>query len=285
MQTALETYIETIEEFRRRRVESLLGDFGFFTLAGLFWLAEGENTFGRGRENDIVLPSGVSPDEIPRVVGVFHLQNGVVTVEIVPGVQVLDHDDQPVTAQVMQTDATDAPDYLFLGNLALLILQRGERLAVRLYDKEHSARKNFAGLRWYPVDPSCRLTAEFIPCDPPKMLTIVDAVGTVTEQPSPGAAQFDWQGATYRLDALDRGDRLFYIFADAGNGQTTYGAGRFLYSAKPENGTVELDFNRATNPFCAYTPYGTCPLPPDQNRLPFVVEAGEMDYIAPAATA
>jgi uncharacterized protein len=41
---------------------------------------------------------------------------------------------------------------------------------------------------------------------------------------------------------------------------------------------VVWDFNLATNPFCAYTPYATCPLPPPDNRLPFRIEAGEKIY-------
>jgi hypothetical protein len=87
-----------------------------------------------------------------------------------------------------------------------------------------------------------------------------------------------WQGREYRLDAQTRGNRLFYNFRDATNGHSTYGAGRFLYSSLPQNGKVVLDFNMATNPFCAYTPYATCPLPPPQNSLGFSVEAGEMIY-------
>ena len=55
---------------------------------------------------------------------------------------------------------------------------------------------------------------------------------------------------------------LFYIFRDQTSAKETYGAGRFLYSAMPEDGQVVLDFNKAYNPPCAFTPYATCPLPP-----------------------
>ena len=63
----------------------------------------------------------------------------------------------------------------------------------------------------------------------------------------------------------------------------TYGAGRFLYTPLPDHGLTQpgelvLDFNRAQNPPCAYTPYATCPLPPPQNRLPIPILAGQQRY-------
>jgi hypothetical protein len=95
---------------------------------------------------------------------------------------------------------------------------------------------------------------------------------------SPGYVRFSWQGADYCLDAQQRGERLFFNFGDATNGDATYPAGRFLFADTAQQGKVTLDFNQATNPFCAYTPYATCPLPPAQNRLPIRIEAGEMNY-------
>ena len=96
----------------------------------------------------------------------------------------------------------------------------------------------------------------------------------------PGALVFDLDGQSYRLDAvLETGEvDLFIIFADRTNGTETYGAGRFLYAAPPANGRTVLDFNKAYNPPCAFTPFATCPLPPRQNRLPVRVTAGEKKY-------
>jgi hypothetical protein len=57
---------------------------------------------------------------------------------------------------------------------------------------------------------------------------------------------------------------------------TTYPANRSLaIDAPAADGSVVLDFNRATNLVCAYTDFATCPLPPAENRLPVAVEAGE----------
>lgn len=275
-----QSYRESVEAFRAARAESLLADGSFLTLAGLFWLEQGENPFGAeaGPENTILLPGGSAPARA----GVFRLDGDVVTVTLAPGVEAFDKDGAPVQTMQMKPDSSGTPDYLLLNQLAMLILQRGDRYAVRLFDNDHPARATFPGLRWYPIAPAFRLDARFVAYDPPKQLTIVDAVGTVGQQPSPGYVEFEWNGDTYRLDALDRGEKLFYIFADATNRTETYGAGRFLYSAKPQAGQLELDFNQATNPYCAYTPYATCPTPPKENRLPFAVQAGELNYHPPA---
>jgi len=267
-------YLTHVEEQRQQRVQELLKDFGFFTLAGLFWLAEGVNRFGTDPSNDIVLP----PQSAPNFCGHFRLENGRVMVEIVPDVKVTTREGEQVTSMTLQSDQQGTPDMLYLNDLAMLLLQRDDRFAIRLYDKQHVARQQFAGLRWYPVQPAYRLQADFIAYPSPKMLPIVEVIGYAYDAPSPGYAQFHWEGREVQLAAQARGDRLFYNFRDATNRDSTYGAGRFLYSDLPQDGKVVLDFNLATNPFCAYTPFATCPLPPSQNQLDFRVEAGEMVY-------
>ena len=79
------------------------------------------------------------------------------------------------------------------------------------------------------------------------------------------------------------GKTLFFILRDATSKTTTYNAARFLHTGLPDHGldqpgTLMLDFNRLENPACAYTPYATCPLPPEDNRLPVAIEAGEKRY-------
>lgn len=277
-----DTYMTVIESQRQKREQDLLKDIGFFTLAGFFWLQEGDNRFGTDATNDIVLPLNSAPG----YAGVIHFERGQVTaqvtvqvtVQVAAGVKVTTADGAPVTAMPLRTDQSGTPDYLHLGSLTMLILQRGDRCALRVYDKENPARKQFSGLKWYPVQSAYRIVADFVAYEPPKVLPIVEVIGYAYDAPSPGYARFTWEGREYRLDAQTRGNRLFFNFCDATNGDSTYGAGRFLYSELPHGDKVELDFNQATNPFCAYTPFATCPLPPRQNRLDFRVEAGEKVY-------
>jgi uncharacterized protein len=68
------------------------------------------------------------------------------------------------------------------------------------------------------------------------------------------------------------------MFGDTTNGKLSYGAGRFLYVKPPVKGVTILDFNKSYNPPCAFSHYATCPLPPQQNKLPLAIPAGELKY-------
>jgi uncharacterized protein (DUF1684 family) len=68
------------------------------------------------------------------------------------------------------------------------------------------------------------------------------------------------------------------MFKDGTSGNGSYPAGRFLYSEAPKDGKVWIDFNRAYNPPCAFTPYATCPLPNEQNKITALIEAGEKNW-------
>jgi uncharacterized protein len=86
---------------------------------------------------------------------------------------------------------------------------------------------------------------------------------------------FEVAGRTLSLEPTADGERLTFVFRDATAGAGTYGAGRFLDAEAPRDGRVVLDFNRAVNPPCAFTPHATCPLPRPENVLPVPVTAGE----------
>ena len=99
------------------------------------------------------------------------------------------------------------------------------------------------------------------------------------KSPSPGRAEFTIDGRKLSLEPVEEdADTLFFIFKDTTAGPETYGAGRFLYTPRPHDGKVVLDFNKAENPPCAFTPYATCPLPPPQNKLAIPIRAGEKKY-------
>jgi uncharacterized protein (DUF1684 family) len=74
---------------------------------------------------------------------------------------------------------------------------------------------------------------------------------------------------------------VLFVFRDRTSGRDSYGAGRFLTAAPAVDGRIRLDFNRAYNPPCAFTPFATCPLPPPDNWLPFAVPAGERKWVRP----
>jgi uncharacterized protein (DUF1684 family) len=276
--TPASTYESDLLEFRRRREVELLGDQSWFTLAGLFWLKRGENRFGSAADNDITLPSHSAPPHA----GVFVYDGTRVRVEALPGVALTSRGG-PVVQMEMRPRGVTAPDEVVLGELTMLVLQSGDRHAIRLYDRQHAARRHFAGLRWYPIQMEYCLEAMYTPHAAPQRLAIVNVVGDAISGVSPGMVSFVLRGQSYCLVAEQRGESLFFNFRDGTNGKTTYGGGRFLYASLPDNGVEQpgrlvVDFNRATNPYCGYTPYAICPVPPAENTLPIAIEAGEMAY-------
>jgi len=270
-------YVHEIEAWRRERLQRLTADGGWLTVAGLSWLKPGANRFGTDAANEIVLPAGSAPARAGR----FVLEGGRVRVEADAGVAVT-LAGKPVTRATLRSDAGGAePDVLSLGALTLQIIDRGGRLGVRIKDMKSPARARFKGLSYFPIDPRYRVVATFVPHPKPVTLNVPTVLGTVEQMPSPGTASFARDAARgaprLRLDAvLEPGEtQLFFIFRDRTSGKTTYGGGRFLYADPPANGKVVIDFNRAYSPPCAFTPHATCPLPPENNRLPVAIEAGE----------
>ena len=163
------------------------------------------------------------------------------------------------------------------GDLTLSVIERGGRFAVRVKDKQSKYRKAFRGMKWFPVREEYRIAARWVAYPTPKAVPIVNIIGNRLEMPSPGYAVFSIGGREMRLEPVVENDtELFFIFRDRTAGKETYPGGRFLYTDLPRDGKVELDFNKAENPPCAFTPYATCPLPPKQNSLPARVEAGEL---------
>jgi len=269
-------YISEIDRWHEERIESLTRPDGWLTLAGLFWLSEGENTFGTDASNDIVFPAGKAPDFL----GSFFLRKGQVSMQIRPGVKVF-HDGRPVQSLVLKDDSDGAPSVLEAGPLSWCVIKRGDRFAVRLKDRESPTLREFEGIERFPVDRKWRVEARLEPYDPPKTIPVPTVIGTVIEEHSPGALVFEMDGRSFRLDPIAESSDtdLFLVFGDETNGIETYGGGRFLVVAKPDSaGFTSIDFNKAYNPPCAFTPYATCPLPPEQNRLPFRVTAGEKSY-------
>ncbi|HYH47513.1 MAG TPA: DUF1684 domain-containing protein [Thermoanaerobaculia bacterium] len=248
---------------------------GWFSLVGLYWLKEGENRIGSDPGSTVILPEG----RAPAVAGTLVRRGGAVRLEAAPGVP-LQIDGRPVTAADLVSDEKGKPTEVRLGSLGFFLIQRGERLGVRVRDSASPALASFQGLDNYPVDPAWRVSARFEPYQPPRPVAVPNILGDVEEQASPGAVVFERDGATHRLDALEGGEdgSLFLIFADATNQTETYGAGRFLDTAPPKDGQVVVDFNQSYNPPCAFTAFATCPLPPQQNRLALDVRAGEKKY-------
>jgi hypothetical protein len=120
-----------------------------------------------------------------------------------------------------------------------------------------------------------------VPYPDAKRIPILNVLGMMVQMESPGYVEFTLKGKQYRLEPVyetSKRENLFFLFRDLTSSAETYGAGRFLHAPLPDHGTVDLDFNRAYNPPCAFTAFATCPLPPSQNHLAVRIEAGELKY-------
>jgi len=271
-----ENEFEETLQWREKRLQNLQRDDGWLTLAGLFWLQEGENTFGSDPENDLVFPAG----KMPGSAGAFHVGAEGTIIEVFEGVPMVS-EGQPVSSLKLQSDAAGDPTMLEIGSLTFYLIERDGQLAIRLKDRENAVLKEFQGLEYFPIDPRWRVPARFEPYESAIPINVPTALGTTSRLISPGTLAFSIGDTTYRLDAIGEPDaeQLFIIFGDGTNGKETYSGGRFLTTPQPDaEGAVVIDFNRAYNPPCVFTPYATCPLPPPQNRLPILIEAGEKVY-------
>jgi hypothetical protein len=272
-----ETYRAEVQKWRADRETQLKKDGGWLTLAGLFWLKEGENRFGTDPAGDIVLPEGAAPAKA----GVFELRAEQVTVALQPGATGRIAGRAVSGISPMRPDTAGAPDVLEMGALSLSVIKRGDRYGIRLKDKNSAVRKAFTGLKWFDVKEDYRVEARWVSYPQPKPVKVPNILGQTETMPSPGYADFTLNGKPVRVDGVledPHAEQLFFIVRDQTSGKETYGAGRFLYADLPKGGKVVLDFNKAYNPPCAFTPYATCPLPPPQNWMPVRVEAGELAY-------
>ena len=233
-------YLTEIAKFRDAREAVLKTDTGWLTIAGLFFLTKPETTFGSDQANDIVLPAGA-----PARAGTFSMRDGKVSVKAASGVSFV-LNGNTITSADLKSDGAGTPDRIVLQDLTLWVHQSGDRLAIRLRDKNNHLRREFTGLNWYPVKPDYRVVADYVPYDTPRTMQIPNILGDIDTMVSPGTAAFEMDGQRMQMIAVadpDHPKELWFIFRDLTTGKETDPAARFLYTPLPENGKVALDFN------------------------------------------
>jgi uncharacterized protein (DUF1684 family) len=270
-----DSYVKAMAQFREQRAAGLSSPEGWLSLVALEWLKPGDTTVGSDPGEAVRLAHA------PAHLLTLHVdaKRIVSLTSVAPGTTL---NGKPALAGDLPQG--DSAAEIRNDALLLTIIERGDRLYLRVKDAYSPTRVRFHGLNWYPVDPQFRLIARWIPAKTAHTLTIPNVLGQVSQENSPGVAEFTLNGQTLRLAPIQE-DRnsLFFIFRDATSRTATYGSGRFLSTALPSNGLLSpgnlvLDFNQAVNPPCGYTPYATCPLPPVENRLAIPIPAGEKRY-------
>lgn len=147
--------------------------------------------------------------------------------------------------------------------------------------------KRFTGLAYYPPDPVFHVTVEIVPLSQPEIVQLATSTGEIRPQARYAELRFRLGGQQFLLYGFANPHErhtheLFVPFRDATSGRETYGPGRYLDVALDHPARrvhmATLDFNLAYNPYCAYSPNYSCPIPPAENTLPIAITAGERTY-------
>jgi len=268
-----------IDAWKERRIASLKREDGWLTLVGLYWLDKGENSVGSDPKSKVVLPAGKAPARL----GTITLSDAGAVFTAAPG-ETVDAGGKSLARVELSSDAGGRESTMLRrGPLRFYLIDRSGRIGVRVKDTESAALKSFHGIDRFSTDVRWRIEAKVERHDPPNRIPVPNVLGTAYESTSPATLVFEVGGQTLRLDAVDEEGTTdwFVVFGDATNGKETYGGGRFLYVTPPAAGSPALavvDFNKAYNPPCVFSPYATCPLPTKENRLPVRIEAGEKSF-------
>ena len=263
-----------LAKFRAERVEVLTRDTGWFTVAGLHFLNQGDNRVGSDPSNDIVLDFA----SVPKHVGVITVSGTAVRIRAADGQTLLINDTQRTESELHGAFDQQPTDTVHFGPVSFFVHYSGPRLALRVRDQDSALRKNFRGLRWYEPNPAFRAVGTFTPYPERRVVQIPNILGDIEPFNAVGTVAFEIGGQRHTVEAWGNVKRLWIVFRDQTSRSDTYPSARFLYTPPVDGDRVVIDFNYAQNPPCAYNPYTTCPLPPVQNRLPVAIEAGEKRY-------
>ena len=265
-------YKNEIDNWHQNRIRLLKSETGWLNIVGLYWLKDGENTFGSGKENAVIFPKGKAVEKL----GSFILKDGIVSLNAVSNCNIQSNG-KPFITGVIFDEKQDITIILSHKTLRWFVIKRGSKYGIRLRDLESNALKNFTTINRFPVNEKWKISAVYEAPVAGKTILINDVIGLTTETPFGGTLYFEMDGKKFQLDATLEGNDLFIVFWDETSGNETYGGGRFLYAKKPSKGNaVMVDFNKAYNPPCSFTDFATCPLP--QNKLGCSILAGEKTY-------
>ncbi|MCA0454313.1 MAG: DUF1684 domain-containing protein [Chloroflexi bacterium] len=266
-------YEQEIHDWQQQVETELRAPDSWLALIGLERLNIGVNTVGSAENSNVPLPASVPPQ-----IGIITVQDKLVTMRVTAEGVKIDGKD----AGIGETYTLNKGQYdgelplVNFGSVTFFAIEREGEYYARIRDANSATRANFKGRKWFPVKSDHRVQATFTPHAAKRVVEVETSKGTISKQQNVGYVEFDLLGETRRLEAFETtGKRLWFIFKDATSGKLTYGAGRFLYAPILADGTIDLDFNKAYHPPCAFSEYAMCPFPPPENVLRFPVEAGE----------
>lgn len=255
-------YEESINTWHNQRIESLKSENGWLNLCGFVWLENNKTSVGSESECKVKLK------KYNGIAGYLITEKEKVWFENINGKKLCIYDEELKIFETVKID-----------NYRFFIIKRNEKLAVRIRDLKSDALINFKEIERYPINEEWRIISEFEPFKKDTSAMIINRMGFPEKTKLNGIATFSKNEIKYSLLVFDEDGKFFIVFSDITSGKETYGGGRFLYAEPHVNKKqIILDFNKAYNPPCCFTPYATCPLPPDKNKLSISITAGEKTY-------
>ena len=264
------SYIASVEQWQQERLEGLKGKDGWLNLAGIYWLKEGEQSFGSHPSNDHVFP-----EKAPARLGTLILKDDSVHIQVNDETEIY-YEGERVFELDLSYDTSGEPSYITHGDFAWYIMKRHTSLAIRLRDYKNPAIDALEQIPSYPIDPAYVVEAKLVPFEEIRTITVPTPFQDYSQDyKCPGELHFKLKGQKLTLLPFISGNKYFIILSDETSGNETYGGGRFMYTSPDSTGRIILDFNKAYNPPCAITPFAACPMPPKENHLPLELGAGE----------
>jgi uncharacterized protein len=268
--------VASYQRWQAARQDELAGPDSWLGLIGLIWLEPGENAVGNSADCPVWLPAG------PARLGSLWVDGSDLAWQAAAGSGAVVEGGGAVADgwQVLLTDHGGPPSRVAIGSLEFFVIEREGRQAVRLRDRNWAAGRPPPELTFYDYDPVWRVEALWQQIATPQSMEVPNVSGELKVVEVTHQAVFEMAGQEVRLLPMSVNENeVFFVFRDRTSGAETYGAGRFLKVPAGVDGKICLDFNRAYNPPCAFTPFATCPLPPPENWLPFAVPAGEKKWV------
>ncbi|WP_116083808.1 DUF1684 domain-containing protein [Tropicimonas sp. IMCC34011] len=245
-------------EWFETRMSKLTAEDGWLNLLGRWWITPGTWTIGSGEGNDVVLPLG------PQRVGTLTLTDGDSGRFVTSG------------GEEMPLDRAAGRFSWRTDRFAMEITSLNDLRALRIRDIQSENAARLAPIPFFDLDPALRITARWEPLPKPISLTLDTIIGVPTEVPVSHVARFEFAGREMSmLPTYGTADRPQFVFRDLTSLDDTYAHMRFVFGEDVTEDGVVIDFNRATNPPCAFTSHAVCPLPPRENLFGVRIEAGE----------
>ena len=257
-------------EFKTYKNEGNQNRINYLQLTGLFTLDSLDNTFGKSSSNKLTLDI----ESLPETIGTFSVYKDSIIFSAHEGVTIKTSKDSLVDRLQLVLNEYGSSEKLFHERLNWQIITRAGKLYLRVFDTKNSVVEKFKGYQVYDLDPDYIIEGQFSYYETAKEEAVNSQLGVKTNTNFIGNVSFEFNGESYKLDVGQQGFTMVY---DETSGDETYGGGRYIYLDLPKiDSLVTLDFNRLYNPPCAFSKFTTCLYPPQQNQLPFKIEAGEI---------